>query len=438
MKRVIVTLAVVLGFFISSTNVLASASKPKPPGQPTTGYGSTQNYICSTLYNGKAIDYTNAITFGDELAGTKCWVYIPSKLKNGTTAPVVVYLHGMFMIVPPIYDGQIAHLVKQGYIVIFPEYNKGWTGLMGDQNQYDMLDRAIAAVDTALALPAVASRAEMGNINLAGHSNGGNLSLCWATRGGVPVKSITLTHPCTSMEAIPSIVRSLFISGSVELDYKNMAAGVTCPIILIGGTADSIASPDQLGNQYSALVNAPTKVLYYYSTDSHGDPALESDHAAPCQDDGLLPASILNLMSSMGISAFEQDSVDYRIMYAALDAALAGQTRVAFDRGKWSDGVAVSPVVTVADSTVTGVTVYQDCGFSGAMAQLPVGSYNLAALQARGISNDDLSSIKVPAGRKATVYVDDNFKGASKVYTADQSCLVADGFNDKISSIVIQ
>jgi len=344
----------------------------------------------------------------------------------------------MFMIVPPIYDGQIAHLVKQGYIVIFPEYNKGWTGLLSDMDQYQMLDRAIAAVDTALDLSAVASRADMGNINLAGHSNGGNLSLCWASRGGVPVKSITLQHPCYSMEAIPSVVRSLFMGGTVELDYRNMAAGITCPITFIGGTADSIARPNQLSSAYRACVNAPTKVHYIYSTDSHGDPSLQSDHVAPCQNDGLLPASILNLLSSMGISGFEQDSVDYRIMYAALDAALDGKTRVPFDRGKWSDGVAVSPVMTAADSTVTAVTIYQDCGFEGTMAQLPVGSYTLAALQAFGINNDDLSSIKVPAGRKAIVYVDDNFKGSSKVYTADQSCFVADGLNDKISSIIVQ
>jgi dienelactone hydrolase len=439
MKRVIVTLAIVLGFLVSSTSVMASASKPKPPGQPTTGYGSTQNYICNTLYNGTAIDYHNAITFGDEGAGTKCWVYIPSKLKNGTTAPVVIYLHGMFMIVPPIYDGQIAHLVKQGYIVIFPQYNEGGlSGMLNDQNQYNMLDRAIAAVDTALDLPAVASRADMGNINLAGHSNGGNLSLCWGTRGGVSVRSITLQHPCTSMEAIPSIVRQLFISGSVELDYRSMAAGVTCPIILIGGTADSIARPNQLSSSYRALVNAPTKVHYIYSNDSHGDPSLQSDHAAPCQDDGVLPGDILDLLSSMGVTGFEEDSVDYRIMYAALDAALDGKVRVDFDRGKWSDGVSVSPVKTAADSTVTAVTVYQDCNFEGTMAQLPVGSYTLAALNALGINNDDLSAIKVPAGRKATVYVDDNFKGASKVYTASQSCMTADGWNDKISSIVVQ
>ena len=46
------------------------------------------------------------IDFGDTNAGTRCWVYIPSVLKNGTTAPVVVYLHGFMAIVPPIYAGQ--------------------------------------------------------------------------------------------------------------------------------------------------------------------------------------------------------------------------------------------------------------------------------------------------------------------------------------------
>jgi len=438
MKKAVFLSAILAALVISGSIVYAGGNPPSPPGQPTTGYGSSAGYICNSLYDGRPINMYHAIDIGDEMAGSECWIYIPSQLKNGSTAPVVVYLHGMFLIVPEIYNGQIEHLVRQGYIVIFPEYNKAWTGLLSDMDQYQMLDRAIAAVNTALALPAVSSRAEMNNIYLAGHSNGGNLSLCWAARGGVPVKSITLQHPCTSMEAVPSIVRDMFMGDMVMLDYQAMAASITCPVILIGGTSDTIATPGQLGSQYQSLVNASSKVLYFYSDDSHGEPELLSDHVAPCQDDGLLPGWLLDMMSMMSFSEFEQDSVDYRVHYAALDAALAGQTRVLFDRGTWSDGTAVKPVKTAADSTVTAVTVYQHASFAGAMAQLPVGSYKLADLEAYGIANDDLSSVRVPAGRTVILYKDNNFSGSTRVLTADEDNFVDIGFNDVVSSIKVQ
>jgi len=429
-------------FILSATLILTGSmvyAAASPPGQPSTGYGSTQNYICNTLYNGGAIDHYNCIDFGDTYQGTRCWVYIPSVLKNGSTAPVVVYLHGFMALVPPIYAGQIKHLVRQGYIVIFPEYNLGgFDGMFEDTDQYAMLDRAVNAVDAALALPDVAARAELDAIYLASHSNGGMMSLGWIAGGGVDVQAMIMQDPSISMDAIPSFVRDLFLGDMVMLDYASMAPQITCPVILIGGNDDTIATPEHISNAYRALTNASTKVYYQYPTDTYGSPDLESDHVAPCQDDGAIPGWLLNLMTSMGFSAFEEDSVDYRIHWAAVDAALDGQVRVTFDRGKWSDNTAVKPAKTAVDSAVTAVTVYQHCGFAGYMTQLPKGSYKLADLKTFGIQNDDLSSLQVPAGFKATLYKDDNFRGTTKVYTADRSCLSDDSFNDVVSSIKIE
>ncbi len=89
-----------------------------------------------------------------------------------------------------------------------------------------------------------------------------------------------------------------------------------------------------------------------------------------------------------------------------------------------------------AGLTPTGQAItYKDCNFSGTAVGLPVGDYNLAALNSRGILNDDISSIKVTSGYKVTLYENDNFAGASLVLTADNSCLVGAGWNDRASSI---
>jgi hypothetical protein len=80
-------------------------------------------------------------------------------------------------------------------------------------------------------------------------------------------------------------------------------------------------------------------------------------------------------------------------------------------------------------------TTFKDCNFTGASAALAVGDYNLSALNARGILNDDLSSIRVSSGYKVTLYEHDNFTGASLVLTADNACLVGAGWNDRASSL---
>jgi len=82
-------------------------------------------------------------------------------------------------------------------------------------------------------------------------------------------------------------------------------------------------------------------------------------------------------------------------------------------------------------------SVYQDCNYGGYTAALAEGSYTLAQLQALGVRNDDLSSLRVNAGYQVKLFQDDNFLGASVTKTADTACLVADGFNDRASSLVV-
>jgi len=82
-------------------------------------------------------------------------------------------------------------------------------------------------------------------------------------------------------------------------------------------------------------------------------------------------------------------------------------------------------------------TFYENCDFGGYVVSLGEGSYNLSDLQARGIGNDQISSLRVQNGYKVTLYFDINFAGTTLVKTADDACLVDDGFNDKATSLVI-
>jgi hypothetical protein len=101
--------------------------------------------------------------------------------------------------------------------------------------------------------------------------------------------------------------------------------------------------------------------------------------------------------------------------------------------GAWTFN-AFSQAVSVSGPVV----LYTDCSYGGNAVALPVGSYNLSDLIARGIPNDLLSSLRVLNGYQAILYRDANFSGGSLVKTADTWCLTDDNWNDAMSSIVIQ
>ncbi len=83
------------------------------------------------------------------------------------------------------------------------------------------------------------------------------------------------------------------------------------------------------------------------------------------------------------------------------------------------------------------VTVYKDCNYNGTAVGLLPGSYTLSQLQSMGINNDDISSLKVSGSYQIQLFNDDNFGGNVVTLVADNSCLVANNFNDLTSSLKI-
>lgn len=91
-------------------------------------------------------------------------------------------------------------------------------------------------------------------------------------------------------------------------------------------------------------------------------------------------------------------------------------------------------------STPTGIAIfYKDCNYSGSFAVgLNVGSYTIAQLAAKGITNKDISSIKITPGYEVVLYKNDNLGGAFAGFTADVACLVNNGWNDSTASLRIR
>lgn len=98
----------------------------------------------------------------------------------------------------------------------------------------------------------------------------------------------------------------------------------------------------------------------------------------------------------------------------------------------------LSLLATPIAAQALSITVYPDCNFAGQAVSLPPGAYDLAELNRRGIRNDAVSAVRVPAGLKITLYEHAGFRGRTLVLTTDNRCLTNARFNDLTSSIRVE
>ena len=85
------------------------------------------------------------------------------------------------------------------------------------------------------------------------------------------------------------------------------------------------------------------------------------------------------------------------------------------------------------------LSVHQHCSYGGYAVNLPYGVYNSTDLISLGISNNDISSIKIPIfGIRAKAFDADNFTGGNIILTNSSNCLTSHNYNDKISSLIVE
>ncbi len=312
---------------LAAAVLLASATPAwaaTPPSRQTNGYGSTAGYVSAGATRFEA---------GSASDGSRVWWWVPSTLRDGDSAPVVVYLHGFSLTDPAPYQAHIDHLTQQGYIVVYPQFNL--SSIFGDTDQNTMLSRAVAATNTAL----TALGSQAGPLHVFGHSLGGLLGATWMGGGGPAVESATLANPSTGGGA-PAFV------SITPIDWAALAPATTARTMILTGDGDTIAASSESLALSLAMPNAASRVVYQAHTDGHGSPALDADHMSPIQSSGSIPNLLLQFFGGDA----EQDAMDWRYYWAALDANLDGQRTVAFDLGTWSDGVPVAaPTALAAD-----------------------------------------------------------------------------------------
>jgi hypothetical protein len=316
--------------------VLASAAFAKGdveyPMQPRTGFGSDQFDLSD---EGCAKRHT----LGRITSPSRVSYWVPCRLRNDTTAPVVVFMHGFFAPVPEIYQAHIDHLTRQGYFVIFPQYHAAsWrlldeVGLFKPADQNAWLDHAIAS--TRRVLDILGDRAEPGAIHGYGHSLGGLLLVGWEKAGGPKLKGIVLANPKVDLESgIPKLIRR-FVSIR-QLAWRETAAAVTGHVTILSGQDDDLVPLAELTELRRHLSNAASVSLYVAGSDAHGDVRLKAEHISPTTNGGL--CDYLKWLSADPHGGIVLDTFDFRFYFAALDAMLHDQRDFQPDMGHWSDG----------------------------------------------------------------------------------------------------
>lgn len=296
-----------------------------PPGRPFEGYGSREHYISRNV---------TETGLGSAVEGTRVWCFVPENLRDGKRAPVIVYLHGFRASAPNLYWEHIHHLTAQGYVVLFPRFQKGGViGLFNDNNQVEMVERAILA--TLNGLQQVADIVDLDRLYVFGHSLGGLIGACWNGAGAPQARGLVLAHPSITTDQIPEFVRPLITC----IEWNPLVAANQAPVILLGGDEDTLAPPHETLALGAAMTGASSVATYIARADDHGVPAFRTGHMATVRTD----SQTLRWMGEALGGNQAQDTLQSRFYHAALDAMLAGDFVPDLNFGDWSDGVEVNP-----------------------------------------------------------------------------------------------
>lgn len=307
----------------------------KPPSAPESGFGSNEAYI--------ATDYQQ-FRVGSASDGDVVWYFVPDTLKNGDTAPVVIYLHGFAALYPYVYRTHIEHLLYQGNIVVFPQFQKSslWgflqeSGLFNEMDQSIWSRRAVKSIEPVM--NQLTNVIDEGAVFLYGHSLGGLIALAWQAEGGFPVRGIMLSHPQVDSSAgMPEFVKQLV--KVKDIPWRKYAMDIDVPVVILNGDEDNIAPISQSVEIVENLMSSPVVDLYVAQADRYGWPRISPNHGAPLDFINGLPAHL----KFFGVSG-ELDALDWRFYFAALDQFMWYPSGLLeFDLGAWSDGTELLPV----------------------------------------------------------------------------------------------
>jgi pimeloyl-ACP methyl ester carboxylesterase len=313
-------------------------------------------------------DYTLK-TDGDCQQGSYLEIYIPTQpfLGDNHTPKAVIYLHGFDLGASQIYRAHLLHLVRQGFYVIYPNFQKGFCEFPDSQWQTvkDLIDETIDSgwiAPQAVWMQAALNGAKqaydgLGFIQapvdtyLFGHSLGGLFALSWAyyvQKNQLPdsliPRQVVAADPVPDTGFYLRGVLGQYLDPFIDaVDIRVTGAALTMPTAILHGNDDAIAPKHEWKQLFQAIA-ADHKRMYLSYTDQRGCPALYANHEQATEDTSFV-STVLSLLVLDGVGS--ENTLNWRYVWAGLDQVIRDGVRadqLTFDLGSWSDGKPVHPI----------------------------------------------------------------------------------------------
>lgn len=332
--------------------------KPAPPPKPDY----SEIYTSPTFHQHGLLGNCNE--------GTYVEIYIPDHPNYGDngTLKAVIYLHGFALGASEIYRSHLEHLVKQGYYVIYPNYQHGFCKFPKCRFKtiLELAEEALRPFPISpqkwinSAINSAVNAYEQVNLDkpevetyLFGHSLGGLFALSWNyyAREKVPVnmlpKQIVVADPVPDSESnIPKRIREIIkdVGGFKDkIDIQTTGDLLKVPVAILHGYEDTIIDKGTWKKSFKYIASNQ-KAMYLSFTDEYGFPAIYANHEQATVDTSFLPESVTEkYLNGSG----KEDNLNWRFIWYALDQVVRGTRadQLQFDMGRWSDGTPITPIL---------------------------------------------------------------------------------------------
>jgi len=314
-------------------------------------------------------------TLGECDEGSYVRMYIPDNpYLNNNDKIAVIYLHGFTLGAYEIYAAHLEHLVKQGYYVIFPNYQHGFCEFQ--EHKFETLLELIKATLKPFPISAVGWMesainsviAAYENLNLDkenvktyifGHSLGGLFALSWPhyaqakVNSNILPKQVVVADPVPDSQSnIPDEIRDFIDSHEGfkdKVDIVETGKNLTVPVAIIHGNEDKII-PKECWEEPFKSIQTKEKKMYLSFTDNYGSPIMYANHEQATVDTSFVSDWIAKeLLDGVG----EENNLNWRYIWYALDQVIrfgVKADQLTFDMDKWSDGTPVQPIQVYLES----------------------------------------------------------------------------------------
>ena len=325
---------------------IACNESPHPPAQPTTG-------PASATYAHSAV---NKLTVRPDPFDVETYTVYEPASPSPADAPVVLFLHGYFDAFPDKVDIMLRHIVRKGYIVIYPAYGVAWDPTNWETHAINTLDAVMLKLEEpGHVLP------DRSKFSIVGHSIGGVLAMRLAQRAPaagltnlpIPRAVVLLDGAGLSSPAYPFLRlddmsqidpnTKLLIIMAEETYRKRLQETNQCNYDFLQPWMWLHSDCNGFGVSKLAWTRTPqvtTKNAVVIPTDTYGNPDLISDHRGVLVDSSAHPPYALDGID-WAYWKLTVGGLNYAI-YGTDGAYAFGATPELQDMGLWSDGTAVT------------------------------------------------------------------------------------------------